>query len=116
MLQASSDRIMDMKNDKTATPETAALPQFPWMTNLPDALAWSLGMQDILWRETLLTMARMAELRAECLRHMAHPTMPMDAAAIQGDYARKLLNVAEEEGSRIARAMKGAAPATRTAA
>lgn len=105
-----------MKNGKTATPETAALPQFPWMTNLPDALAWPLRMQDMLWRETLLTMARMAELRADCLRNLARATLPMDAAAIQGDYARKLMDVAEEEGSRIARAMKDAAPAALKAA
>lgn len=105
-----------MKNDKTAVPDMAALPDFPWMTNLPDALAWPLRMQDMLWRETLLTMARMAELRAECLRNLARASMPMDAVAIQGDYARKLLEAAEEEGDRIARAMKDVAPAARTAA
>lgn len=105
-----------MKNDKTATPETAALPDFPWMDSLPDALAWPLRMQDMLWRETLVTMARMAELRADCLRNMASASMPMDAVAIQGDYARKLMEVAEEEGNRIARAMKDAASAAGKAA
>lgn len=105
-----------MKNDKTATPETAALPDFPWMGSLPDAFAWPLRMQDMLWRETLVTMARMAELRADCLRNMANASMPMDAVAIQGDYARKLMKVAEEEGNRIARAMKDAASAAGKAA
>lgn len=116
MIYALSDRIMDMKNDKTATPQTAALPDFPWMTNLPDAIVWPFRVQEMLWRETLLTMARMAELRADCLRNLARAAMPMDAAAIQGEYARKLMDVAEEEGNRIARAMKDQAPAARTAA
>lgn len=105
-----------MKNDKTAKPETAALPGFPWMTNLPDAMVWPLRMQEMLWRETLLTMARMAELRAECLRNLARVTLPMDAAAIQSDYARKLMETAEDEGNRIVRAMKDAVPVARTAA
>ena len=77
-----------MKNDKIAKPETAALPHFPGM-NLPDVLLWPMRMQELLWRETLLTMARMAELRAECLRNMAQVTLPMDAAALQNDYASR---------------------------
>ena len=105
-----------MRNDKTATPETAALPDFPWMTTLPEILAWPLRMQDVLWRAALMSMARMAELRADCLRGMASAMLPMDAAAIQGSYARKLLNAAEEEGSRLIQAMKDARPVLRHAA
>lgn len=84
--------------------------------DLPDVLLWPIRMQELLWRETLLTMARMAELRAECLRNMAHVSLPMDAAALQSDYARKLLDVVEEEGDRFARAMRDAVPAMRQAA
>lgn len=104
-----------MKNDKIAKPETAALPDIPG-PNLPDVLLWQIRMQELLWQETLLTMARMAELRAECLRKMAHVTLTMDVVALQGDYARKLLDVVEEQGNRFARAMLDAAPATREAA
>ncbi|MDQ1901154.1 hypothetical protein RAH32_11945 [Paracoccus sp. WLY502] len=104
-----------MKDDKIAKPETAVLPDSPGM-NLPHVLLWPLRMQEMLWRETLLTMARMAELRAECLRSMAQVSLPMDAAAIQSDYARKLMEVAGEEGNRLARAMKAAVPAMHKAA
>ena len=104
-----------MKNDKIAKPETAALPHFPGM-NLPDVLLWPIRMQELPWREALLTMARMAELRAECLRNMAQVALPMDAAALQSDYARKLLDVVQDEGNRFARAMRDAAPTMRKAA
>lgn len=102
---------MHMDNDSLAKPESAAPAVFPWMTTPPDVFAWPLRIQDMLWRESLLAMARIAELRAECLRKLAETSMPMDAAAIQGDYARKLLDVAEDEGSRLARGLKDAAPA-----
>lgn len=104
-----------MKDDKIAKPETAALPDVPGLT-LPDVLLWPIRMQELPWREALLTMARMAELRAECLRNMAQVTLPMDAAALQTDYASKLLDVVQEEGNRFARAMRDAAPAIRKAA
>lgn len=105
-----------MKHDKTATPKTAALPDVPWMTSLPQVLAWPLRVQDMLWRETLLSIARMAELRADCLRNLARAGTPMDAAAIQGEYARKLLDLAQQDGDRLARAVRDAAPAARKAA
>lgn len=104
-----------MKNDRTATPAPAALPDFLGI-DLPDVMLWPLRMQETLWRETLLTMARMAELRAECLRDMAQVNLPMDAAAIQSVYVRKLLTTAEDEGSRIVSALQNQGTVARQAA
>ncbi|WP_207102558.1 hypothetical protein [Paracoccus shandongensis] len=103
-----------MKNHKTAGPDRPALPDVPGMADsLPEALLWPLRMQEVLWRETLLGLARMAELRAECLRNLAHVHLPTEAAAVQSDYARKLLDAAQQDGARLARALKDAAPRTR---
>lgn len=104
-----------MKDDKTAKPETAVLPDFPWM-NLRRVCLWPLRTQEMLWREARLTISAMAGLWAGCLRDMAHRSLPPDAVACRQEYARKRRDMAGTNGNRMALAISDGMPALRKAA
>jgi len=99
---------MEMKNVRRVKPAEPATPDLHWINRMSEMALRPYQIQSLLWRETLTALAAMAELRADCLRKLAGVSTPMDAIAIQNEYMQKLLQSTEEEGNRIALALKSA--------
>lgn len=93
-----------MKADH-AKREKTTQPQFFWANQLPELAMRRFCIQTVLWRETLSAMAGVAGLQAECLRKLACVNTPLDALAIQKHYLQQLVEIAEEEGNRLAMAL-----------